>query len=364
MKLVYEILFEVEIEHGYYENNLSPDFSISPTPECAQMLSNFKLIFRETKFGFKVFAPVEPETNPIKLIYPFDEKSLKFSFHMQLHNFYFDAITKLPAFIPSKQLFYFSNIREDIDNQNLYLSDHVNGQRIGNPLKNINSYQLNYKLQAPQNSASFQLKDMFDNKFELPVSGFDFSEPGDKTNLFQINLSEVKILQAGRFIISDNHGGSLPLYFNPQLYGQNVFGIIEIFNNTTNLVEPPANQIPETYRFTENGTITKKGKYKIGFSPSQVKWMYVCRKNQVNSENGISVDKLTVAGPVTFSKVGGDDLEERKILSQDKINSNQTRPIVSLNFDGQKIRDLPTPEMGSVLKKENNEVFFEMYIYV
>jgi len=83
MKIVYEILFEVEIEHGYYKKKLSSDFVLSPTPECTALLARFKLIFRETKFGFKVFAPVEPDTNPAKLLYPqFSNAASEFVFRI------------------------------------------------------------------------------------------------------------------------------------------------------------------------------------------------------------------------------------------------------------------------------------------
>jgi len=282
---------------------------------------------------------------------------------MQLQNSYFESITDIPDFDPRK-LFYFSNLREDIDNQLLYLSDQISAQRIGVPVKNISTIQFTYTLQTPQNAATFQLEDIFGKELPLAVPSFQFTNPSDEADTFQQNLSEVKKIQPGRYLMTDDHGGNLPFYYNPGLFGRNVFGVIEIYNNTSSLTVPSENRVPATYRFSDNGNITGKGKYRVGFSPSQVKWMYVCRKNPLNSGNGITVDKLSVEGPVTFSKSGGDDVEERKILSDNKIVSNEASVNVILKNNGVKIRDLPNPETGSICKKENSEVFFEVYIYV
>lgn len=364
MIIQYEILFDVAVKNDYYSENDSSDFDITPTPECAEILNSYNLIFRKNEYGFKIFAQVIPGTSPPRLFTSIGDSSLKFTFEISSHNPYIDGISKLPAFNPAVETLYFSNLREDIDVGLNYLGDQISNLRVGNPVQLVTTSNLNYKFGSPANSAVFTLKDIFDNLYSLPNPEFSFSDPGDTVNSFQHNLSEVPEIRSGRYLMSDNLAGNLPLYYSRSSYAKRVFGIIEIYTNTNDLVSPSANLVPLSYRFIDNDEITGKGHYHIGFAASEYKWMYVCRKNPENSGNGFDVNKLTVDGPVNFSKVGGDDIVERKILSQDPITSSENRKDINLLHDSVKILDLPSPSIGSILKKENGETFFEMYIYV
>ena len=364
MIIKYDILFEVEVRHTYYTEACALDFDIEPSPECAALLGRLGFVFRKNNSGFKIFVQVVPGTNPAQLSNPPGDASLKFSFMMSLRNSYFGNITKIANHKPSYQVFYFNNLNEDIEDNHRFLGDHIDGLRVGNPISFIKSDILNYKFPNPVNSAAFTLEDIFGNSYQLEKAGFSFVNPTDETSSFQHNLGAVPGINSGRFVMADNQAGSLPFYYNPSLYGKSVFGIIEIFTNTNNFTNPPNNLVPETYSFIEDDALTGKGKYTIGFEASQVKWMYVCRKNPGNTGNGISVNNLTVEGPVVFSKSGGDDIEERRILSDDPITATDQQVNVILKHDGIKIRDLPNPALGSALKTANNEIYYEMYIYV
>lgn len=360
----YGILFEVEVRHAYYAETCAQDFEIEPTPECAEMLSRLGFVFRKSNCGFKIFVQVVPETNPAQVANPPGHGSLKFSFMMLLRNSYFGNISGIAAYKPSYQIFYFSNLYEDIEAGRRYLGDQVDGTRVGNPLNFIKTEVLNYKFPNPVNSASFTLEDVFGNNYQLEKPEFSFPNPADETSSFQHNLGAIPGMKSGRFLMTDNQAGSQAFYYNPALFGKDIFGIIEIFTNTNDFTNPQNNLVPETYRFIENDALSGKGNYTVGFEASQIKWMYVCRKNQDNTGNGISVDMLTVEGPVVFSKSGGDDIIERRILSDDPIPASDQQVNVILKHNGIKIRDLPNPAMGSALKTENNEIYYEMYIYV
>ena len=364
MTIKYDILFELEIRHTYYMEACAIDFDIIPTPECAELISRYGFVFRRSKCGFKVFAQVVPETNPAQLFNSPGDESLKFSFVMSLRNSYFGGVSEIASYHPSRQLFYFCNLYDDIEENNRFLGDHIDGARVGNPISVIKTHNLNYTFPNPVNAASFTLEDIFGNNYPLEKQEFSFPNPADMTTSFQHALGSVPGIKSGRFLMSDNQAGSQAFYYNPELYGKDVFGIIEIYTNTNDFTEPSNNLVPEPYRFIENDAISGKGKYYIGFEASQIKWMYVCRKNQENTGNGISVDNLTVEGPVVFSKSGGDDIEERRILSDDPITATDQQVNVILKHNGIKIRDLPNPAMGSTLKSENNEIFYELYIYV
>lgn len=364
MIIKYDILFEANVRHNFYREGLSGDFSIAPTTACRELLQRYRLIFRESANGFKVFAPVVPGTDPPELEHPFGEDSVKFTFMLILHNTRFGLITTLPDFKPAGELFYFSNLYEEIDGDIRYLGDHTEGNRIGLPVAAIKTPTLNYRFDNPVNAAQFTLTDMFGLAYTLPNPGFIFPDPADMTDRFQHNLGEVPGMKHGRYLMNDNQGGSLPFYYDRNLYGKDVFGVIEIFNNTSGFTDPSNNLVPESYRFVENDQVTGKGKYSLGFSAAERKWMYVCRKNPANAGNGLSVANLTVDGPGPFSIAGGDDITERRLLSDNPIITSEEAADVELQHNGIKIRDLPVPSQDGRLAKQNNDIFYEMYIYV
>jgi|GEM_PF-2415011 len=364
MIIKYDILFEVEVRHTYYAETCAIDFDIEPTPECAELLSRLGFVFRRSNCGFKIFVQVVPETIPAQLTNPPGDGSQKFSFMMSLRNTYFGNISEIVAYKPSSQIFYFSNLYEDIEDDRRYLGDHIDGARVGNPIGFIKTREFNYSFPTPVNAASFELNDIFGNNYQLETPEFSFPNPSDETSIFQHKLGQVPGMKSGRFLMTDNQAGSQSFYHNPALYGKDIFGIIEIYSNTNDFTNPSNNLVPETYRFIENDALSGKGNYTVGFEASQIKWMYVCRKNQDNTGNGIGVENLTIEGPVLFSKSGGDDIEERRILSDDPIPASDQPVNIILKHNGIKIRDLPNPAMGSTLKTDNNEIYYEMYIYV
>lgn len=357
----YDVLFSCNVRHTYYTEGRSEDFTLMPTASSRQLLQQYGLIFRETAGGVKVFAPVVPETDPPELLKPFDGASLKFTFMAALQNSRFDLLTALPDFSPARELFYFSNLYEDIDGEIRYLGDHPTAARVGNPITGITTPNLEYEFVNPVPEAQFTLTDMFGIGYTLPSAGFSYDEPVDS---YRHNLAKVPGMKYGRYLMADNQGGSLPFYYDRDLYGREVFGVIEIFANTNGFTDPANDLVPESYRFVENDAISGKGNYSLGFSSAERKWMYVCRKNPANSGNGLSVANLTVNGPVPFSKAGGDDIEERRILSDNPIIVTEQPAGVELQHNGIKIRDLPVPSAHSRLAQQNNEVFYQMYIYV
>ena len=357
----YDVLFSCDVRHTYYTGGRSEDFVLLPTASCRQLLQQYGLIFRETAGGFKIFAPVVPETDPPELLKPFDGASLKFTFLLALQNNRFGMVTNLPGYRPGRELFYFSNLFEDIDGEIRYLLDHQAAARVGDPITGIKTPNLAYEFANPLSAAQFTLTDMFGIGYTLPSPGFSYDEPVDS---YRHNLSKVPGMKRGRYLMTDDQGGSLPFYYDRDLYGRDVFGVIEIFTNTNDITDPANDLVPESYRFVENDAISGKGHYSLGFSSAERKWMYVCRKNPANSGNGLSVANLTVDGPVPFSNAGGDDIEERRILSDDPIITAETPAAVELQHNGIKIRDLPVPSPASRLAQENNEVFYQMYIYV
>lgn len=361
MIIKYDILFEADIRHNFYSSGFSTDFTIQPTATCHDQLTRYGLIFRTTDTGFKIFAPVAPDTDPPALLRPFSGASLRFSFMMVLKNTKFENVTTLPEFAPARKIYYFSNLYEEMDGEIRYIGDHIENSRITAPIEVFKTPILNYKFDTPVSEAQFTLTDMFGIVYSPEFPIFSFDEP---TSGFQHNLANVPGMKSGRYLLTDNHGGSLPFYYDRDLYGKEVFGIIDIFTNTNGFTEPENNLVPANYRFVENDQITGQGHYSLGFSAAQRKWMYVCLKNPANTGNGYEVSNLTVDGPVNFSPAGGDDIEERRILSDDPITLAESPASVELLHSGIKILDLPVPSASGRVAQQNDDSFYQMYIYV
>jgi hypothetical protein len=143
--LQYRPLFSVEMLHDYYLSEdadlyeqddklrqqvlaiqrqnyqLSSDLTISPTADCAQILRNNRLLFKETKRGFFVAAQVLPATNnpngPFKPFLSFD-KLLQLRFVVTVSNAYFYNMTNLrlesDSSSDNKYLYLFSNLNQNI----------------------------------------------------------------------------------------------------------------------------------------------------------------------------------------------------------------------------------------------------------
>lgn len=128
----YSLLFEVNFFHNYYLNDgeslfenmasdqqnkmlLKYDFSnfisVSPSIATSTVLKNFKMHFKKTKTGFRIYIKVKQleENDPLFNRDPFIETptNLELIFGLKITNPLFENFTDLP--FSQNQLFYFSN---------------------------------------------------------------------------------------------------------------------------------------------------------------------------------------------------------------------------------------------------------------
>lgn len=126
--LIYGLLFEVTLFHNYFLNNgeeiftgmsandkikmlqkfNSDDFcSIRPTVETHTLLKNYKMAFKMTQTGFKVYIKVKEteETYPFLKV-PSD---LNLNFLVNINDYQFENYTDLD--FAANQVFLFSNVR-------------------------------------------------------------------------------------------------------------------------------------------------------------------------------------------------------------------------------------------------------------
>lgn len=126
--LTYGLLFEVTLLHNYFLNSgeetytaMSPEdkkkmlqkfdsnsfATIIPTVETHIRLRNFKMAFKPTKTGFRVYIKVreEDETDPFIPV----PAHLKLDFKISINDYHFENYTDL-EFVP-EQMFLFSNVK-------------------------------------------------------------------------------------------------------------------------------------------------------------------------------------------------------------------------------------------------------------
>ena len=124
--LSYSLFFEVTIFHNFFLNDGESVFgnmnyeekrnmirkydfekflAVSPSISTLRILKNYKMQFKKTKTGFKIFIKVKPlDKNDPFIKIPAD---LELIFVLKINDFQFENYTDLPFF--SDRLFYFSN---------------------------------------------------------------------------------------------------------------------------------------------------------------------------------------------------------------------------------------------------------------
>jgi hypothetical protein len=126
--LTYGLLFEVTLFHNYFLNSGEDTYAgmsaakkekmmqkfgsdsfaaITPTVATNKRLRNYKMVFKLTKTGFRVYIKVkeEDETNPFIPV----PANLKLDFIITINDYQFENYTDLD-FLP-KQMFVFSNVK-------------------------------------------------------------------------------------------------------------------------------------------------------------------------------------------------------------------------------------------------------------
>ena len=112
--MLYKQLFELNIFHEYYQNQICPDLSIEPTIECSRILRGHRLIIRNKVNGIMVIAPVDSEQKPwVELV-----DNLRFTFILKIKNKDFMDFTDID-WKPSENsiMYHYENIINQNNNQ-------------------------------------------------------------------------------------------------------------------------------------------------------------------------------------------------------------------------------------------------------
>ena len=116
--MLYKQLFELNIFHEYYQNQVCPDLSIEPTIECSRILRGHRLILKNKVNGIMVITPVDSEQKPLVEL----ADNLRFTFILKIRNKDFIDFTDID-WKPSENsiMYHYENIINQDNNQDKVL---------------------------------------------------------------------------------------------------------------------------------------------------------------------------------------------------------------------------------------------------
>ena len=342
MRLVFKPLFHVRLRHGFYLSGASVgDFRAEPSAATCRRLAEHGLVVRYLDDGWAVYAEVEPDSDPLRLLRPLGDVPLHFTFLLHAAHAHLWTITDLPAHRPGREVFVVDNLRDDA----LHLGDSVAAARLGPPLRLVRSTAWSHTLGAAAATATVTIRDRFASVVFTATYSFDE------------NVSDVRVdlgsgtLPAGRYTVEDDQGGSEQIYFDPEIFGGLPFTVVEIFSQ--------GEHVPSANRFLDGDLITAR-EYTFQLEPRSTTWRYhVIRKY---SETEPDLDDLQITGPVTFtSNVEAD----RKVFDSTTVVAlGEDRRDLVLELDSSSLRDLPNPTTATPLEGAPGSWVSVMYVYV
>ena len=357
MQLRFSLLTRVTFRHDYFVGGVTGALGARPLPETRRLLDQTGLRFKPLPNGFGVIAETEPGSDPPVLVRPFEGDVLRFL--LQLSDADLLAITDVPdAYRPGAEVFYFSNLRDDVEGGVRYLGDPVADARRGDPVAFVTKPVLTYAFDAPTSAATLTLRDLFGTVVHTePVA---FEEPQAHVRL---DLSSIPGVSAGRYLLEDGDGGSLAFYYAPGVFGGPHFAVVELWRTTTEHAPGPEG-VPAGYRFLDEDEVTGNGEYALGLTARATTWRYVVVKKY--DANGIDLADLSIGGAVAFAP----PTVEPDRLTFDTSSPEplrQERQPIELRRNGAALSALPNPGPHTPLQggaAPGDPYVSEHYVYV
>ena len=128
MELAVARICEVSFSHSYYTDGVIKNLSIEPTSACRKFLSNYRIFFRDKSDGFALLSTLE-ETDSTK---PFISvnKNICLSFAVTINNPYFLNFSDLPSDLESSEIFYFSNLNDNVNGTDLLINSDTSSEYV------------------------------------------------------------------------------------------------------------------------------------------------------------------------------------------------------------------------------------------
>lgn len=407
----YDKLFSVELLHKYSADNACNDFTVIPSAATKQLLGNYRIQVRQIANILNAWINLDPaalESTPsVRKPFIIPEEGLQLTFFMILNNPLFFNYTNLPTANNNGSIYYFTNRNVNKGNNKNFLTGNLkdfatssysfedilaNGGSVYQSLKNnnitsspadlsnINSWR--QVLYPDPNNPTSNIADP--NRFMsaadvlswLPsVSRISFA-PGQpitpvvtvnvsgysgsgnyNNNLPAININnsdnhssfplDLSGLQQGKYLISVNGFPQKPIYLNDELNRTKVFGVIEIFVESS-LAAP---------YLILNQQVAHKNElnfplYTIYFLNRATIWKYILRRQSSATITDTGINVFTTITPPAVPTT---------VIQSDFAIPLSENPLTTLKLDTQSIG--PPSATPQRLSKDPNDTSFKPVLY-
>jgi hypothetical protein len=349
IELKYNLLFEIEFIHGFYQSGKCTDLALVPTEQCSAVLKQSGLKFLSTPSGAQVYAQVKTQANEdfmVKVI----PNLTRFSFLIKQKNHSFENFTRLNLNKPKANRYYFNNLNLNLSSESAPLLVSNTTDKIvsdGDHLPFVSNY-FSYAHSAIVTQQRGEL--------HFPDSGETFiQELESNNNIFNFSFDLNKTTSGKAVFLIDNVEAAR---FYAISSGDSVgtWGLVDIFYKA---------DLDQAYQFQNpDGTIQSKN-YQIPFENRATKWRYIVSKKFNLGVTGIKVSKAN-GNPIAFT-------EQPAIHSNQFIfSSNSVVPLKEDVLTGIKLSDqddkilianLPNPPL-TLIRTEGSDVYSDILITI
>lgn len=358
MKSLFRKLFGVDIRHNYYQDGKSKrDFSVLPAINTELDLRALGLTLKSRDDGFNIYAEVELDNSNYLLKRPFSKHSYKFSFYLKQQNPEFFSMTELEKYQISDHLFYFSNLYDSGDSK-LALGDQICRSEHCDPIKLVTKNYFHYKLVTPSDSVTVKIKNLFGTNIYSKM--FYAQDATEQLTEVMLDFADSSGMLPGRYAIEDSNGHGMDIYYDPQLFGERLFGVIEVFADTLLLTGDGFDFVPEEYKFLQDDVLSDIANYQVRFNTRATLWRYAISKRYTS--NNYTIGSLSIAGAVSFNK---DLVDDKAIfLSTAQVDLQEKPMSLKLKSGSLEVLDLPIPDRHTRLTVNSDTGGYESTILV
>lgn len=407
MSVQFQSLFTIQLLHDYYNKHEDKcaDFDIVPASDCALLLKNMKVLYKNYNNKLLTVVNANQETNetppPAFRFKPFLDfnKELVFRWYLVLKNPHFSNFTAIALRQAEKKRLYFSNLSNNIVGGTLSLSNPISPFAIGkiyspgnlvkgpddnfyeairisdgtaqsnditntdywqktainNPYVNDNDVVLiagssyNYKLQTPASNVNIKIFSLnktddnlpYDNLMETVVKTFSQIQES-----VTIDLSK---RSRGKYKVVVNSEADTWIYVDENAVKQNIYGIIEIHH---------FEKVPAGFQLLSSGSYLKipEPVFSIWFKNRSVTWKYISQNGDIGVTDGAAIPKIFLPGSAVMVK------------SKEPISLTET-PLATLTATktatGKQIKNLKNPEVEKLVFEQDGATgFFSSNMFI
>jgi hypothetical protein len=372
MKILFDILFEIEFSHEYFKNKTVPGLTILPSTRTKKIFDNYGLRYKPTNKGLLVFYEVDTADNtnpPLKPVTGDD----KFVFEIYMADDYFVNYTSIPLTYKAPNILYFNNLTENIVGSNLLLNvaNFVSDQDV----VNIRPDYIKIEQDTTHDTSLIGVFDATNQlSFSKQLVNFLNVPTGDFKTICPLNFKDIG---EGRYDI--HYEGTLleKIYTHQYVNQKKLMGVVEIFKSA---------DVPSSYTFSDGtGAVTQR-KYSIRFDCRRSTWRYFIVLKELETDPGLSIDygaketgEEIYPNTVSFNPSASNPQLESlygtgRVLT---FESDTELPFyqvakknIALNRPGtpsaeEVVGDLPNAGLQALKTNElNTHTFSEIYVYV